>query len=710
MRSLSELSLVLAVVGCAAPPAASVSGLVWVGEEPGEGAEVTLVGPVTRVLVVDERGEWLARGLPEGDYAVTAKAASTLEAEVTSTVQVAGVSTCEALRLTPVGIVSGRLVGEGATGATVAVSGGLGLQTGADGEFRLGRVPAGEREVVLWAPGFATVRARVVVRRGEEVTLAPVTLQRLEQHQGPQVATLAGQVWVPGSDEAGVTVSIEGTPLVAITTADGRFRFDDVPAGTVSLRFERAPFGARLARVLVVPGTSGFVIDTELEALDARPVMLDRGVTVATGDFQLLGAHQGWVAWAEREKAVWLRSPQGVNHLVVEGSYREFRGFRGGDFWAMAEDRFRRLTVVRFELARLVSHRFENVGREAKVLGDGLVWRDGNTLTLRTGETDLSRYDFEAGDVHPLADGAAGALVLLRTGLNDGFVVRLGPDGAERNRVRITGGHDTFFAVSRDERWAVLGFRQSSTTSVLVNLSTGATRPMAACWSPSFSPESTRLWCGGALHDLTTSTFEQVLTPDTYVPWSPVWLANGAVALLSYRLHLFRPGQALLEVPGTDPFEPLFVTSTGRLRLVGRVEASTGLGQALEVSPADGTVTVLADEVEPSVFAATDHGVLVARPRALGGDLQLSLVRATGAEVPVGRWLRFKTLSTSQDGRFISGRRVVPGRGIEIWALDVVNGQVFPVAFGRGGLWDGRRLVYVNDSTKTPGLAVTEFP
>ncbi len=63
----------------------------------------------------------------------------------------------------------------------------------------------------------------------------------------------------------GATVLIENTPLVVITDADGRFRLDDVPAGTHSLRVE-APGYVLLSQpdILVSPGRSS-ALEVEID-------------------------------------------------------------------------------------------------------------------------------------------------------------------------------------------------------------------------------------------------------------------------------------------------------------------------------------------------------------------------------------------------------------------------------------------------------------
>jgi TonB-linked SusC/RagA family outer membrane protein len=79
---------------------------------------------------------------------------------------------------------------------------------------------------------------------------------------------------------AGVQVTIVGTNRMAITGVDGRFRFDNVPAGNVQVRVRHLGFALATSAVTVTAGQAA-TVDI---ALTASPIGLDVVVVTPTGE------------------------------------------------------------------------------------------------------------------------------------------------------------------------------------------------------------------------------------------------------------------------------------------------------------------------------------------------------------------------------------------------------------------------------------------
>ena len=91
--------------------------------------------------------------------------------------------------------------------------------------------------------------------------------------------TVSGKVTDPGSAPVvGVTISVEGTQLGAITGSDGTYRLAQVPSGAHVLIARRV--GYTPARRSVTVGTSDMTVDFTLSAV---PASLEAVVTTATG-------------------------------------------------------------------------------------------------------------------------------------------------------------------------------------------------------------------------------------------------------------------------------------------------------------------------------------------------------------------------------------------------------------------------------------------
>lgn len=102
---------------------------------------------------------------------------------------------------------------------------------GGDGMFSL-TLPVGRYEVTVSAFRYETRTLRVEVRRNQGIAVE-VVLRPLPTH------TVDGRVVDPlGRPVAGAAVALGATPLSAVTTADGRFRFLRVPEGRYLLTTE----------------------------------------------------------------------------------------------------------------------------------------------------------------------------------------------------------------------------------------------------------------------------------------------------------------------------------------------------------------------------------------------------------------------------------------------------------------------------------------
>lgn len=110
-----------------------------------------------------------------------------------------------------------------------------------------------------------------VLALGACLVAAPLTAA-----QEPETGGVSGVVTDrSGQPIAGARVEIEGTRLVVGTSPEGRFTFQDVPAGTRTVIVERLGYGTTREAVTVTPGeTTSVEIELELSAIQLDQVVV----------------------------------------------------------------------------------------------------------------------------------------------------------------------------------------------------------------------------------------------------------------------------------------------------------------------------------------------------------------------------------------------------------------------------------------------------
>ncbi|SEF15403.1 carboxypeptidase regulatory-like domain-containing protein [Jiangella alba] len=143
-------------------------------------------------------------------------------------------------------------------GGVTITAGGDTTTTADDGTYAL-PTAAGDHDVTAAAYGYVTATAQVTVAIGETTTLDP-RLDTAATH------AFTGTVTGPGGPVAHARVTLGGTPLdPAVTGADGGFGFDDVAAGTYTVRVTAAGHQPR-THELTLDGDAR--LDIALDALD----------------------------------------------------------------------------------------------------------------------------------------------------------------------------------------------------------------------------------------------------------------------------------------------------------------------------------------------------------------------------------------------------------------------------------------------------------
>ena len=93
-------------------------------------------------------------------------------------------------------------------------------------------------------------------------------------------AQTAGEIGGSATDDQGlavpgVTVTLEGdvriAPLLAVTLADGSYRFRALGRGSYDLTFERSGFRTLIRKGVIVEGSRAIRIDAALELVEPSP-------------------------------------------------------------------------------------------------------------------------------------------------------------------------------------------------------------------------------------------------------------------------------------------------------------------------------------------------------------------------------------------------------------------------------------------------------
>jgi TonB-linked SusC/RagA family outer membrane protein len=131
--------------------------------------------------------------------------------------------------------------GKPVVGATVSVSGGSSVTTGADGAFKLTGLPATNLSIEVIAEGY-TVKQVPVLGAGTALQLQVVIVKPVVAAPPPIQTRMVGGVVTDASHAplAGATVRVHGTAIQTVTGADGSFTLPGVAVTDVTLDIEAA--------------------------------------------------------------------------------------------------------------------------------------------------------------------------------------------------------------------------------------------------------------------------------------------------------------------------------------------------------------------------------------------------------------------------------------------------------------------------------------
>jgi hypothetical protein len=164
-----------------------------------------------------------------------------------------------------------------------------------------------EDEMIARSPHPRSVEARSLLRGGAGVAAAFIlALLLMPGSVSAQASTqLSGTVVdaAAGAGIADVTIRVEGTLLSAVTNADGRFLINDVPVGTVMLRFDHLAYGTHRQEVVVGEGTTAVSVRLSQEAIELEPIEVV-GQTTEQSQRRARGSSQWVVDRQEIEEAL----------------------------------------------------------------------------------------------------------------------------------------------------------------------------------------------------------------------------------------------------------------------------------------------------------------------------------------------------------------------------------------------------------------------
>ncbi|MFG2432931.1 S8 family serine peptidase [Streptomyces sp. NPDC048590] len=163
------------------------------------------------------------------------------------------------------GALGGKVVSgaAGVAGATVTLDGPMKstLTTGADGSYALPKVLVGDYKIAISKFGFHTTESTLTIV-ADETTTKDFTLE-----QAPS-ATLSGTVKTEAGAEAGANIVVQGTPVKAVSAADGTYTVT-LPVGTYNLAVTPVSLCATgtVARVqLTAAADKDFYLDSRADA------------------------------------------------------------------------------------------------------------------------------------------------------------------------------------------------------------------------------------------------------------------------------------------------------------------------------------------------------------------------------------------------------------------------------------------------------------
>jgi hypothetical protein len=242
-----QTALVHVGLGVGAVPDLVFTPVGWVygtvtltGVSPQPGLAVAAFGPANVSTVAGPSGAYALGPLPLGRYVVSVSEPSSLEGVVSATVDVEmGTTTAPALRLTPTGGVSGRIVLRNAppqAGLTVALQFTAGVtwrvaSTDATGAYTFDHVPLWDWKISATLPSTAeaTTSVPISVSFGSTTTVPDLVFTPLGAVQG--AVSLAD----PAGAASGAVVWAQGTSRATRTDGNGAYTLQRIPVGSYTV-------------------------------------------------------------------------------------------------------------------------------------------------------------------------------------------------------------------------------------------------------------------------------------------------------------------------------------------------------------------------------------------------------------------------------------------------------------------------------------------
>lgn len=224
-------------------PAGTLTGKINVEGGSAAGIAVIAYGPTSGAAVTKDDGTFTVDRLPDGAYVVRATVRGAEVEELSTTTTITQGKSSEAVLNFKLATskITGRVSftdGSNPQGLTVNAVGPMtaGARTEANGSFSFDNLKSGAYLVSVEAPDTKEGRVAIGV-------FASGTIDTGELKLTP-VGKVAGTVSYNAMPLAGVTVTIPGTSISAITDDVGHFALDTIPAGaqTVLARIGTAPF------------------------------------------------------------------------------------------------------------------------------------------------------------------------------------------------------------------------------------------------------------------------------------------------------------------------------------------------------------------------------------------------------------------------------------------------------------------------------------
>jgi len=204
------------------------------------------------------------------------------------------------------------------------------------GDFEFAAVPPGEYNLAFHHSGYAAEKpVSVSIEAGLTVTLGKITLKKavaLSKEEG----TLQGRIFLEGTkDFGGVSIGIQGSSSLGLTSADGTYHLDQVPSGTQTILFEKAGYEPyAIPRVVIASGTVTEITSTVVLLLKsgAQANLQVKGTSPPTSpadpsvDPDTPGIIAGWAFYPDGSEhsgiIVRLLNPPGLTETDSDGSFR----------------------------------------------------------------------------------------------------------------------------------------------------------------------------------------------------------------------------------------------------------------------------------------------------------------------------------------------------------------------------------------------------